>query len=154
MPTARRAAASASSAPSAVAGPPQRVSARRRLGLNLRRRVADELGDASGSDDDRIDSRPLELVDLLAPGDRHVRDGELARGDVRKELQRAGERAVVVVLASGQEEDLGIEPLERELELFLVADLDDAVQPEAQRLLVEPLEPVVVLVQLLDDDEA
>src|SRR2546421_3915952 len=128
MPTARSAAARRSSAASAVAGPPQRVSAQRwTAALDLRRRVTDELGDASRSDDDRIDSRPLELVDLLASRHGHVGHRELPGRHVGEQLERAGEQAlvvVVVVVPAGEEEDLGIEPLEGELELFFVPYLD------------------------------
>src|SRR5438128_9245754 len=153
-PTARRAAARPSSPPRAVAGPPQRDSAQRcAAALDLRRRVTDELGDASRSDDDRIDSRPLELVDLLASRHRHVGHRELSGRHVGEQLERAGERALVVVVPAGEEEDLRIEPLECELELFFVPNLDDAVQPEAQGLSLQALEPVTVLVQLVDDDQ-
>src|SRR6478672_8384039 len=90
MPTRRIAAAPARIAASAVPRPPHRVSAQRPAAvpvLDLWRFVTDELGDVSRLDDDRIDSRPLELVDLVAPRHSYVRDRELARRYVRQELE-------------------------------------------------------------------
>ena len=90
MPTRRIAAAPARIAASAVPRPPHRVPAQRSTAvpaLDLRRGVTDELGDVSRSDDDRIDSRPLELVDLFTARHSHVRDRELARRNVRQELE-------------------------------------------------------------------
>src|SRR5919201_3666106 len=81
MPTARSAAPPASRRTSTVRGPPQRVSAERARGargrLNLRRRLADELGDVSCSDDHSVDSRALQRVHLLPARDRDLGDGKL-----------------------------------------------------------------------------
>src|SRR5436189_185765 len=76
-------------ATSGTTAPPQRLSGRR--SLDGRVAVADETGDVAYSDDDRIDSRPLQLVDLLAIQDRNVRDRELSRRNVRKQLERAAD---------------------------------------------------------------
>src|SRR2546423_13942980 len=135
MPTDRRAGARARIAASTVPGPPnwrpaQRSAAGVRLGL--RRTVTDELGDVRRADDHRIDSGPLELLDLLATRDRDVRDRELARRDIRQELERVAE-SVFVVAPGSEQEDLRIKALERELELLLGADRHDAVDPQARR---------------------
>jgi hypothetical protein len=134
MPTKRSAAARATTAARAVPLPPQRVSAQRanalRAKLDLGRGVADELGDVSRSDDDRIDSRPLELVNLFATPHRHVGHRELAGRDVREQLERAAESIILVVGRAGPEqEDLRVEPVESELKLLLASHLDNAVHP-------------------------
>src|SRR6266545_3779498 len=135
IPTNRSAAASPTIAASAVPTPPQRVSAhrsRRRRNLDLGRRVADELGDVSRSDDDRIDSRPLELDHLLATRRGKRRDRKLAGRDARQQIKRA---VPVVVLSFGREqEDLRIWPVQHLFELFLISDLDDKVEPELDGL--------------------
>src|SRR5712691_7338571 len=108
IPTSRSAAAPAMIAASAVPRPPQRVSAHRsaRRRLNLRRGVADELGDVSRSDDDRIDSRPLELVHLLATRYRDLCHGELSGRYVGQQLERLGQGVGVFVATGGKQEDL------------------------------------------------
>src|SRR5919107_5043500 len=129
IPTKRSAPAPARIAASAVPAPPQRVSAQRWAArLNRRRGVSGEAGDVSCSDDDRIDSRPLELVHLVAARHRDVCDRQLSGRQVRKQVERTLQRVRAVVLADGKEEDLRIEPLERALELLGVAHLDDAVE--------------------------
>src|SRR5947209_2890379 len=89
------AAAPARMAASAVRRPPHRVSPQRSIasaGLDLGWDVTDELGDVSRSDNDRIDSCPLELVQLFPARLAHVCDGELAGRDVGQELQGLAQR--------------------------------------------------------------
>src|SRR5438105_1308164 len=125
MPTARSAAAPARIAASAVAAPPQRASAQRPTGvLDLRRRVADELGDVSRSDDDRIDSSPLELDDLLAARRVDRGDRELARRHVRQQVERV--LPLVALPVGGEQEDLGVDAVQRVLQLVLVGHANDA----------------------------
>src|SRR5438132_8520385 len=121
MPTARIAAPAPSSAASAVRGPPQRVSvhvpAVARVRLNLRRSVADELSDIARSDDDRIDSRPLELENLIASLNLHFRNRKLSSGDIWEEVECTVDRVSVVIAGPPEQEDLRVKPRECELEL-------------------------------------
>src|SRR5918995_2367127 len=123
MPTSRSAAASPTIPASTVQGPPQSDATRSRgsgPALNGWWFATEELGDVSGVDDHGVHARAFEGEDGLAARHRHVRDGELARWDVRKEVERLLERvAVVVTRAARQEQDLGIDALERLRELFL-----------------------------------
>src|SRR5256885_2088830 len=155
MPTDRRAAAPARIAASAVPRPPHWLPAQRsaaRVRLDLRRTFTDELGDVCRADDHRIDSGPLELLDLLATRDRDVRDRELARRDIRQELERVAE-SVFVVVPGSEQEDLRIEALERELELLFVADRHDAVEPQVGRLCLLTCQPVIVVAGIPDRDQ-
>src|ERR687897_2830271 len=123
---------------SAMPAPPHRVSPQRssvlRSGLDLWRGVADELGDVSLSDDDRIDSRPLELHYLRAARHGHVGDRELSGRNIGQQLQRAGEWVGVFVRGRGEQEDLRVQPLQGKLELLLVPDPHHAVEPKLDRL--------------------
>src|SRR6476646_10728643 len=112
MPTRRIAAAPARIATSAAPRPPHRVSAQRSTAvavLDLWRFVTDELGDVSRFDDDRIDSRPLELVDLFAARHSHVRDRKLPRRYVRQELESLTECVRVHPVSRRQQEDFRVE---------------------------------------------
>ncbi len=82
-----------------------------------------------------------------------VGDRELPGRDVGQQIERTAERVAVVHLLSGQQEDLRVEPLQGELELVLVANCDDAVEPELEGLGVLAREPVAVLPRVLDGDE-
>src|SRR6185437_8512025 len=93
----------------------------------------------SRSDDDRIDSRPFELLDLLTAGHGDIRDGELARGNIGEQLECAVERIAVVIVAGGQQKDLGVEELECEVEL--------------DRLRVLAHEPLCVFARVRDSHE-
>src|SRR5437764_13962735 len=140
-PTNRSAAPPARIATSAVPRPPYWLSAQRpaaRVRLNLRRAVTDELGDVSRADDHCIDSGSLELLDLFSARDRHVRDRELACGNVRQKLERATQSFLLVPVPRRQEEDLRIESLQCELELLLVSHFDDAIEPELDGLRMSP----------------
>ena len=70
--------------------------------LDRRRDVTGEVGDVSRSDDDRIDSRPFELLDLLTAGYRDIRDGELAGRNVGQQRECAVERVAVVIVPGSQ----------------------------------------------------
>src|SRR5919201_1690605 len=135
MPTARRAAPPATRTTSAVRGPLHRASGPRgaRTSLNLGRRLPDELGDVSCSDDHGVDSGAFERVYLLAARDGDLGDGKLARRHVPQELERATERVFLVGRGTAEQKDLRIEALERKLEFVLVTDLDDAVESELRR---------------------
>jgi SAM-dependent methyltransferase len=123
-------------------------------GLNFGRRLPDELGNVSHADDDRVDSRSLQLHDLLARHHGYVCDGELARRNVREEVKCALKRLRVRITGHAEQEDLGIEPFQRQLELLVVVDLDDAIETEVERGSVRRFEPVAVFAEFLDDDEA
>jgi hypothetical protein len=62
-------------------------------------------------------------------------------------------RLVVLGLARREEEDLRVDPFERIRERLFVVDVDDDLQPERGRALVQLLE-VLLLVVLLDDNQA
>src|SRR5512133_713056 len=145
MPTRRIAAAPARIATSAAPRPPHRVSAQRSTAvpaLDLWRCVTDEHGDVSRFDDDRIDSRPLELVDLLAARRSHVRHCELARRYVRQELESLAHCVRVQPVTRRQQKDFRVEAFERELELLLASNLDDEVEPQLHCLCVLASEPL------------
>src|SRR5262245_847712 len=155
MPTARSAAAPARISRSATPAPPhvvldQRSSACPRR-LDGRRDVADELCDVLRSDDDSVDACSLELVDLFPARDRHRRDRQLAGRDVGKQLECTCE-CIALVIPGREQEDLGVDALQRELELVLVPHLDDAVEPELHCLRVLAREPLVVLPGFRDGD--
>ena len=155
MPTARNAAAPARSTINAVRGPPHRISPRGalrgRTRLDLRRRLTDELGDVSCSDDHCVDSGALELVDLLSRRDGNIRDGELACRNVREQVERAPQRISVIVRGTAEQEDLRIEAFECALELVLVANLHDTVEAELGGFRLQRFELAVFVV--IGDDE-
>src|SRR5205823_6746479 len=94
---------------SATQGPPSVVS-RNRLGVSdLGRRLADQVGDTSRTDDHGVDPSALELSDVRASCDLDLRDCELAGGDVGQEIERRLERRFTVTGAPDREqEDLGV----------------------------------------------
>src|SRR5262249_1949272 len=122
IPTMRSAAAPARIAARAVPGPPQR------RGSDFGDGVADEAGDVSRSDDDSIDSGPLELVHLITTGYRHVRDRQLPDGEIGEELEPPLEGVRVRVVTDGEQEDLGVETVECLFELVRVSHLDHTVE--------------------------
>ena len=52
-----------------------------------------------------------------------------------------------------EQEDLRVDAVERLLELLLVAHLDGAVEPELERAPVQLLEPAVVVVERVEDEQ-
>ena len=62
----------------------------------MRDAVADERFDVA-RDEDGIDSRAFELLDVLPRGVRELCDRELARRDVRQELEHPVERRLLLV---------------------------------------------------------
>src|SRR5512132_3444196 len=116
IPTARSAAAPARMATSAVPAPPQRVSAQRSA---ARRRRDSGCGDGV-ADDDCIDSRPFELFHVVAARARQLRNRELPCRKIGKQFERMLERIDLVVVTDGEQDDLRIESLQRQLELFCV----------------------------------
>ena len=98
-------------------------------------------------------SPPARARGRRPPGERQLRDRELPRGHVGEERQHPVDRLLVVVRAAGgQEQDLGVEQLERQLELVLIGHLDDGLEPVRERLGVQPLELAVVLVEAGDHE--
>src|SRR4051812_14902852 len=154
-PTRRSAAAPARIAPSATVGPPKSASARRRAGgaSDFGGASADELGNVPGGHDHSVHSGALELRDLVAAADRQLRDRELPGRHVLKQVERALER-ILVAVGAREQEDLGIEPLERGLELFLVAHLDRALEAEIDGFPVKALEPTVLFFEPGDGEHA
>ena len=81
-----------------------------------------------------------------------LRDRELPGRHVREQLEHAVERLLVVLgLPWREQEDLRVDALEDELELLLVADVDHALEPEAERPRVVRLELVLLVVVVLGD---
>ena len=74
-----------------------------------------------------------------------------ARARSSRNLPLGGLR--VLVGRARQQEDLGIESLERKLELLLAPHLDDAVEPEPHGLGVLTHEPVFVLTRIFNGNE-
>ena len=87
------------------------------------------MGDPAHPDEHRVDPGALERQHLVPALDVDAGDRELAGRYVGQELQHRVERVGVgVSLRGGEQEDLGIALLERELELLLVPDVDDRLQ--------------------------
>jgi hypothetical protein len=53
----------------------------------------------------------------------------------------------------GQEQELGVDAIEREPQLVLVGDADDGLEPELRHLADELLEPAVVVLEPFEADE-
>src|SRR5579862_4428142 len=92
-------------------------------------------------DDDCVAAGALELLHLVAVRQLEVGDRELAGGNSREQVEHDVDRGLVV------------HSLERALELFLVANLDRAVQAEIDRLGMELLQPAVVVLEGVEDEE-
>ncbi len=87
------------------------------------------MGDSTHADEHGVDPRPLESEHLVAVLDVDPRDRELSGGDIGEQVEHGIERVVVTVTVdSGEQEDLGIALLQRELELLLVADVRDRLE--------------------------
>ena len=67
-------------------------------------------------------------------------DRELPGRDGGEQVEQAVERRLVARLDRREEEDLGVDPVERGLELLLVPHFDGAVEAELERLFVQGLE--------------
>ena len=76
--------------------------------------AADEARDVLGPHDDGVDAGALELDDLLARLHGELRDRELPGRDVRQQPEDVLERLVLAGLARGEQQDLRVEPVERE----------------------------------------
>src|SRR4029450_1883376 len=114
-PTRRRAAASTSRAASATHGPPHRLTAE----SDLRGSRTNQACEVLRSDDPGVHSGALQLGDLVGGRDLDVGNRELAGRDVREQVEHALEGIVGVAGPLRREqEDLRIEPFERELELI------------------------------------
>src|SRR5438552_14317400 len=136
IPTRRRAAATPSTAASASPGGPQLLD-RGWLG-------AHELADVGKPDEDGVEPGSLEGGDDLTVGRGYIGDGQLSRRHVGQQLEHAVERQLVVLgAARGDEEDLGVDSLERQLELLVVVHVDDALQAAGGERRVASLELLV-----------
>ena len=94
--------------------------------LNRNRLVAHQLADLLGADEHGVHSGPLEGEHFVAGRDFDLGDRELPGRYVREQLEHRVEWIDVLVdVVRVQEEDLGIEPFERQLELLFVAHVDD-----------------------------
>ena len=112
------------------------------------------MGDRLRADEHGVDAGALERDDVVARRRLEVGDRELAGRQVGQEVEDPVEVVLVVLgVARREQEDLGVDPLERGLDRLLVVDVGDDLQPERGRLGVELLE-VLLLVVLLDDDQA
>src|SRR5262245_405519 len=153
-PTSLSAAAPARIAANASLGPAQTTSARRRSGgasgSDLGGASADELGNVPGGHDHGVHPGALELCHVVAAADGELRDRELSCRHVLEEVERALQGVFILLVSCREEEDLGVEPLERLLELFLVANLDRALQAELERVAVGRLELPVLVVELAE----
>src|SRR5436190_5634855 len=137
----RSAAAAARSAASHPSGRPHRSTRARgrKERSDLWGLLTDELADVARGDENGVDSRPFEREHFLARRDVDVRDRELPRRHVREELEDRVQRVgVVVAVPDREQEDLGVELLERALELVLVADRHDVLDVARRRLVVGP----------------
>src|SRR5262245_26550967 len=144
MPTRRTVAASTSSAASPTHGPPQRLRAPSDLGWGRTNQACEVVR----GDDHGVHSRALELGDLVGGRDREVGDRELAGGDVREQVEHALERVIGVTGLPGREqEDLRVEPFERELQLVRVAHFDDALEAEVMGLAPAALDVLGILLE-------
>ena len=101
----------------------------RRVTSDVGRARADQLADCAVRDQHGVEACALELEHLVAVRDRDVGDRELPRGHVGQQRQNPLD-PIVVALARlrRDQEDLRVEPLERILELVLVADVDDELE--------------------------
>src|SRR5436305_4728461 len=142
IPTIRSAAAPYTIATSARRRSPQALSGR--FVSDLGWELADELGDTASTDDHRVDSGALELADVAARRRGQLRDGELAGGHVREQVEDPFQRLLVL---PGEHEELGVELLQRVRELFVVLDsqrqLEVIVELDVRALddVVAPAEP-------------
>ena len=101
--------------------------------------IAHELADLLGADEHGVHSRPLEGEHLVAGRDFDLGDRELPGRYVGEQLEHGVERVDVLVDVVGvQEEDLGVEPFERQLELLFVAHVDDSFEVVVIAVLVGP----------------
>src|SRR5262245_50251151 len=159
-PTSRSAAAPARIAANASLGPPQAptFSTRRRsggaTGSDVGGASADELGNVPGGHDHGVHPGALELGHIVAATDCELRDRELSCRHVFEEVERALQRPLVAALASRQQEDLGVEPLEGRLELLLVTSLEGALEAQVERVAVGLLELPVLVFELREREHA
>src|SRR6266566_5295637 len=152
--------AAGTSAARASAATPATIEAFMRTGyrsirarLDLGRRPADERREVSGVDDHGVAACTLELLHLVRGRDGQVCDRELAGGNVGEQVEHDVEGRLVALFVDWREqEDVRVDPVERLLELLLVANLDRDVEPELDRTLVQLLEPAVIVVEAVEDD--
>ena len=108
----------------------------------------------SRADEHGVDAGALEGDDVVARRRLEVGDRELSGRDVGQQVEDPLEVVLVVLgLARREQEDLGVDPLERRGQRLLVVDVDDDLQPELGRAGVQLLE-VLLLVVVLGDDQA
>src|SRR5687768_16036089 len=96
--------------------------------------------------ENRVDAGPLQREHLLTRLDPGLGDDQLAGGHVRQQVERPLQVLLVVVEPRFRDEnDLGVDALERLLELVLLANLDGAVEPEVERARIELFELALAL---------
>ena len=137
-------------------GPPQRDSWSAAAGCSsdFGRLCTHERADVARGHHDGVDTGAFERGDLVARRRMELRDRELSRRDVRKQLEDVVERiGVGVERRAAEHEDLGVDVFEHLAELLLVASFDDAVEPELDRLVMGPRKAVPVLAESGRHDE-
>src|SRR5256885_5393868 len=92
------------------------------------------------ADQDGVDAHALEVLDLLARADARLRDDGLARGHVGEQVVGAVEVDAEVGEIAVVDADVVDVDLEGGLELGLVVDLDEHVEVDRARLLVQTRE--------------
>src|SRR5262245_16880990 len=93
-----------------------------------------EGGEAAVRDEYGIHAGALELRDVVRSRVAQVGDREFSRGYVLQQLEHDCQRVVVLVLADGQQEHLGVEVAKRSLEILRLGDPHHALEPERVRL--------------------
>lgn len=102
--------------------------------------VPDERGDLAPRNDHRVDAGSLELGDILSARVAELCDRELAGGHVVEERKQHLERILLGALLDREEEDLGVDLLERLLEGVRGRHPHDAL--ESVRVALVPGRPV------------
>ncbi len=115
-------------------------------------RVTDKQTDVACRDEDRVHARTLELGHIVRARDGELRDHELPSRHVGEQLQEAIEVVLIVVRLLGrQEEDLGVDGVEHELEIVFVSHLQHAFDAERVDLIDELGEPLSRMVYIDDN---
>src|SRR5262245_1420558 len=118
------------------------------------RHAADEVGDVRRLDEHRVDAGPFERDHVVAGRCAEICDRELAGRDIGQQVEDPVEVVLVVLgVARREQEDLGIDPLERRLDRLVVVHVGDDLQAERAGPRVQLLQVFLVGV-LLDDGQA
>lgn len=107
--------------------------------------VTDERLDVA-RDENGVDARSLERLDVVARRAGELRDRQLAGRDVVEQFEHPVERLLLVGRLVGHEQqDLRVDVLQGALELVVVPDPDDVLEPQLVAPLHEPCKDVVVV---------